>query len=65
MPPTLSLRKGGRHFHRGDMSEDGDKTRGDRRDEKRQKRRYSPKVHGKRLAELVRNALKRRLGKRG
>lgn len=47
------------------MSEEQDKTRGQRREEKRQKRRYSPKLHGKRLAELVRNALRKRLGMKG
>ena len=46
------------------MSAEEDRTRGERRDAKRRKRRYSPKVHGKRLAELVRNALRKRLGKK-
>ena len=44
--------------------ERGDTTRGEQRDEIRRKRRYSPKVHGKRLAELVRNALRKRLRKK-
>ena len=47
------------------MSEEQDKTRGERRDEVRRKRRFSPRLHGKRLAELIRNALRRRLGKKG
>ena len=47
------------------MAEDRDTTRGERREEGRRKRRYSPKVHGKRLAELVRNALRKRLGGKG
>ena len=47
------------------MSEEEDKAKGERREEKRRKRRYGPRMHGKRLAELVRNALTRRLGRRG
>ena len=46
------------------MNEEQDKTRGDRREEGRRKRHYGPKLHGKRLAELVRNALRKRLGKK-
>ena len=44
------------------MSNEEGRTRGEQRDEKRRKRRYGPRLHGKRLAELVRNALRRRLG---
>ena len=40
-------------------------TRGERRDERRRKRRYGPRIHGKRLAEIVRNALSKRAGKGG
>jgi hypothetical protein len=47
------------------MSTEEDTTRGDRREEARRKGRYAPKLHGKRLAELVRNALRKRLGKKG
>jgi hypothetical protein len=47
------------------MSEEQDRSRGERRDEVSRKRRYGPKLHGKRLAELVRNALSKRLGKKG
>ena len=46
------------------MSKEEDETRGERRDEVRRKRRYGPKLHGKRLAELVRNALRKRLGRK-
>lgn len=35
-------------------------TKGERRDDRRRKRRYGPRVHGKRLAEIVRNALSKR-----
>ncbi len=35
----------------------------ERRDHVRHKRRYGPKLHGKRLAELVRNALLKRIRK--
>ena len=48
-----------------DMAQERDTTRGERRDEVRRKRRYGPRLHGKRLAELVRNALRKRLGKKG
>ncbi len=47
------------------MNTEEDKTRGERREEGRRKRRYGPKLHGKRLAELVRNALRKRLGRKG
>ncbi|MBF8267093.1 MAG: hypothetical protein HW388_601 [Dehalococcoidia bacterium] len=47
------------------MSEEQDETRGERREETRRKRRFSPRLHGKRLAELVRNALRKRLGRKG
>ena len=47
------------------MAEERDTTRGERREEGRLKRRYSPRLHGKRLAELVRNALRKRLGRKG
>ena len=46
------------------MSEEEGKTRGERRQEVRRKRRFGPRLHGKRLAELVRNALRRRLGRK-
>ena len=46
------------------MSEEEGKSRGEQRDEKRRKRRYGPKLHGKRLAEVVRNAIRKRLGKK-
>jgi hypothetical protein len=46
------------------MSVNQDNTRGERRDDVHRKRRYGPKLHGKRLAELVRNALRKRLGKK-
>lgn len=64
MPPTLRQYQGGRHFHRDVMSEEQDRSRGDRREEVRRKRRYAPKLHGKRLAELIRNALLKRLRKK-
>ncbi|MFH1560230.1 MAG: hypothetical protein ABID84_02305 [Chloroflexota bacterium] len=44
------------------MSEEQDKTRGERREDVRRKRRFAPRLHGKRLAELIRNALRKRLG---
>ena len=47
------------------MAEERDTTRGERREEVHRKRRYSPRLHGKRLAELVRNALRKRLGRKG
>ena len=47
------------------MSQEQDKTRGERREEVRRKRRFGPRLHGKRLAELVRNALLKRLGRKG
>ena len=40
-------------------------TRGDRREERRRKRRHGPRIHGKRLAEIVRNALSKRAGRTG
>ena len=40
-------------------------TRGERRDEQRRKRRYAPRMHGKRLAEIVRNALRKRAARGG
>ncbi|MBI4281878.1 MAG: hypothetical protein HY672_00095 [Chloroflexi bacterium] len=46
------------------MNEQQDKTKGERREDVRRKQRYSPKLHGKRLAELVRNALRKRLGRK-
>ena len=39
-------------------------TRGERREGRRRKRRYGPRIHGKSLAEIVRNALSKR-AKRG
>ena len=45
------------------MSEDEGKAKGERRDEQCRKRRYGPRLHGKRLAELVRNAVLKRFGK--
>ena len=46
------------------MAGERDTTRGERREEARRKRRYSPRLHGKRLAEQVRNAIRKRLGKK-
>ena len=40
-------------------------TRGERREGRRRKRRYGPRIHGKRLAEIVRNALSKRVGAGG
>ena len=40
-------------------------TRGERREERRRKRRHGPRIHGKRLAEIVRNALSKRAKKGG
>ena len=45
------------------MAEESEDTKGERREERRRKRRYAPRIHGKRLAELVRNALRKRRGK--
>ena len=42
------------------MAEERDSTKGERREEKRRKGRFGPRMHGKRLAELVRNALRKR-----
>ena len=42
------------------MAEERKNTKGERREEKRRKGRYGPRMHGKRLAELVRNALRKR-----
>ena len=42
------------------MAEERENTKGERREEKRRKGRYGPRLHGKRLAELVRNALRKR-----
>ena len=42
------------------MADDGDSTKGERREDRRRKGRFGPRMHGKRLAELVRNALRRR-----
>ena len=47
------------------MSDEAGKARGERQEEGRRKRRYRPRLHGKRLAELVRNALRKRLGRKG
>ena len=47
------------------MAQDSEGTKGERRDERRRKRRYAPRIHGKRLAELVRNALRKRREKEG
>ena len=44
------------------MAEERENTKGERREEKRRKGRYGPRMHGKRLAELVRNALRKRQG---
>ena len=46
------------------MAEERENTKGERREEKRRKGRYGPRLHGKRLAELVRNALRKRQGKK-
>ena len=35
-------------------------TKGERREERRRKRRHGPRIHGKRLAEIIRNALRKR-----
>ena len=45
------------------MSEEQDRTKGESREERRRKRRYGPRIHGKRLAEIVRNALSKRAGR--
>ena len=45
--------------------EQGQQTRGERREGRLRKRRYAPRIHGKRLAEIVRNALGRRAKGRG
>ena len=45
------------------MDSNSQPTKGEKREEKRRKRRFSPRLHGKRLAELIRNALFRRLKK--
>ena len=42
------------------MAEERDNTKGERREERRRKGRFGPRMHGKRLAELVRNALRKR-----
>ena len=42
------------------MAEERESTKGERREERRRKGRYGPRMHGKRLAELVRNALRKR-----
>ena len=47
------------------MAEERENTKGERREERRRKGRYGPRVHGKRLAELVRNALRKRQKKEG
>jgi hypothetical protein len=47
------------------MSEEQDRTKGESREERRRKRRYSPRIHGRRLAEIVRNALSKRAGRSG
>ena len=47
------------------MAEERETTKGERREERRRKGRYGPRMHGKRLAELVRNALRKRQGKEG
>ncbi len=47
------------------MAEERETTKGERREERRRKGRYGPRMHGKRLAELVRNALRKRRGKEG
>ena len=46
------------------MAEERENTKGERRQEKRRKGRYGPRMHGKRLAELVRNALRKRQEKK-
>ena len=35
-------------------------TKGEKREELQRKRKFSPRMHGKRLAEVVRNALRKR-----
>ena len=42
------------------MAEERDSTKGERREDRRRKGRFGPRMHGKRLAELVRNALRKR-----
>ena len=42
------------------MADDSESTKAERREDRRRKGRYGPRMHGKRLAELVRNALRRR-----
>lgn len=44
-------------------SEESEKMKSDRRQAARHKRKYGPKIHGKKLAETVRNALNKRSNK--
>ncbi|MCH2507489.1 MAG: hypothetical protein MK035_03290 [Dehalococcoidia bacterium] len=44
-------------------NEESKKIKSDRRQAARHKRKYGPKIHGKKLAETIRNALTKRSNK--